>query len=206
MDERRFDELTKALVAAKPSRRVALRRLAGGALVTVFGGLALEGASAQRVGIEARTCGQGCSSNGQCNACLQCGAGSEECVAKPDSEDPCTGNGDCPENYETCNNSGKCVNSVGNCKDAASGDCERAGYAATASASSRSARTTAAAARTRSARTANASRKISPRHSPVLVLRRYSGLDIRGPGARVRNVARRLEKRRLPAQSSYTAS
>jgi hypothetical protein len=47
MDQRRFDELTKALVAAKPSRREALRRLAGGALATVFGGLALEEASAQ---------------------------------------------------------------------------------------------------------------------------------------------------------------
>jgi hypothetical protein len=47
MDERRFDALTKALVAAKPSRREALRRLAGGTLATVFGGLALEEASAQ---------------------------------------------------------------------------------------------------------------------------------------------------------------
>jgi hypothetical protein len=125
MDERRFDELTKALVAAKPSRRVALRRLAGAALVTVFGGVALKGASAQRVGTEARTCGQGCSSNAQCNAGLQCGAGSGECVAKPDSEEKCTGNGDCPLDYETCNNNGKCVNTVGNCKECGkNGDCE----------------------------------------------------------------------------------
>ena len=53
MDERRFDELTKSLVAAKPSRREALRRLAGGALATVFGGLALEEATAQGVGTQA---------------------------------------------------------------------------------------------------------------------------------------------------------
>jgi hypothetical protein len=125
MDERRFDELTKALVAAKPSRRVALRRLAGAALVTVFGGVALEGASAQRVGTEARTCGQGCSSNAQCNAGLQCGAGSGECVAKPDSEEKCTGNGDCPLDYETCNNNGKCVNTVADCDECRENDdCE----------------------------------------------------------------------------------
>ena len=53
MDERRFDELTKALVAAKPSRRDALRRFAGGALAAVFGGFALEESSAQEVGTEA---------------------------------------------------------------------------------------------------------------------------------------------------------
>jgi hypothetical protein len=124
MDERRFDELTKALSAAKPSRREAIRRLAGGALATIFGGVAFEGASAQ-FSTEARTCGQGCSSNAQCNAGLQCGAGSGECVAKPDSEEKCTGNGDCPLDYETCNNNGKCVNTVGNCKECGkNGDCE----------------------------------------------------------------------------------
>ena len=53
MDDRRFDALTKALAAAKPSRREALRRLAGGALATVLGGIALEEASAQTVGTEA---------------------------------------------------------------------------------------------------------------------------------------------------------
>ena len=95
MDERRFDELTKSLVAAKPSRREALRRLAGGALATVFGGLALEGVSAQGVGTEARTCGQNCDKDSQCNAGLRCGEGSEECVAILSSKDSCTGNGGC---------------------------------------------------------------------------------------------------------------
>jgi hypothetical protein len=125
MDERRFDALTKALVAAKPSRREALRRLAGGALATVFGSLALKGASAQDVGTAARTCGQRCNDDNECNAGLRCGEGSKECVAKPDSEEKCTGNGDCPLDYETCNNNGKCVNTVGNCKECGkNGDCE----------------------------------------------------------------------------------
>jgi hypothetical protein len=112
MDERRFDELTKALVAAKPSRREALRRLAGGALATVFGGLALEEASAQ-VGTEALTCGQFCRSDGDCNAGLRCGAASEECFAISSSRTRCNGNADCPRNYETCNrNKDRCVNTL----------------------------------------------------------------------------------------------
>jgi hypothetical protein len=113
MDERRFDALTKALVAAKPSRREALRRLAGGALATVFGGLALEGASAQDVGIALRTCGQPCDTDDQCNAGLRCAARSKECLAIPSSGTRCTGNSDCPRNFETCNrNNDKCVNTV----------------------------------------------------------------------------------------------
>ena len=116
MDDRRFDELTKALVVAKPSRREALRRLAGGALATVFGGVALEGASARRVGIEARTCGQNCNVAGdECNAGLLCGLGSEKCVAIPSSKQKCNGNGECISKNETCNNNGKCVNTVANC-------------------------------------------------------------------------------------------
>lgn len=111
MDDRRFDELTKALVAAKPSRREALRRLAGGALATVFGGLALEEASAQ-VGIEARTCGQVCRRDADCNFGLRCGAASEECFALPSSRTRCTGNSDCPRRYETCNANDRCINTV----------------------------------------------------------------------------------------------
>jgi hypothetical protein len=127
MDERRFDALTKSLVAAKPSRREALRHLAGGALATVFGGVALEGASAQRVGIAARTCGQRCDLDSQCNAGLQCGDASEECVAIPSSKTNCTGNGDCSRNYETCNNNGRCINTVAACDECfRNGDCEEA--------------------------------------------------------------------------------
>jgi hypothetical protein len=125
MDDRRFDALTKALVTAKPSRREALRRLAGGALATVLGGVALKEASAQRVGIEAKTCGQVCTSDGQCNAGLRCGTTSDECFAIPNSKDPCDNNGECSRNFETCNNNGKCVNTVGNCKECGkNGDCE----------------------------------------------------------------------------------
>jgi len=127
LDEQRFDALTKVLGAAKPSRREALRRLAGGALAAVFGGLALEGASARRVGIEARTCGQRCDLDTQCNAGLQCGAATGRCFAIPDSRETCTGNGDCIENYETCNNNGRCINTVApsDCDECEkTGDCE----------------------------------------------------------------------------------
>jgi hypothetical protein len=129
MDERRFDELTKALVGAKPSRREALRRLAGSALATVFGSVVLEGASAQRVGIAAKTCGQVCTADGDCNFGLRCGAGSDECVAILPSKDPCDNNGDCDLRYETCNNNnGKCVNTVANCDQCfENDDCEGAG-------------------------------------------------------------------------------
>src|SRR5215211_6241488 len=129
MDERRFDELTQALVAAKPSRREALRRLAGGALATVFGGVAFEGASAQRVGIELRACGQACTVAGSdCNAGLRCGTGSVKCVAIPASKQPCTGHGDCDLDYETCNNNDVCVNTVANCVQChANSDCVEAG-------------------------------------------------------------------------------
>jgi Cys-rich repeat protein len=129
MDERRFDQLTKSLVATKPSRREALRRFAGGALATVFGSLALEGASAQ-VGIEAKTCGQVCTDDGQCNAGLQCGAASEECFAIPDTRDNCDNNGDCTSTFETCSDNGKCVNTVApsGCDECdRNGDCEDAG-------------------------------------------------------------------------------
>ena len=126
MDERRFDELTKALIAAKPSRRAALRRLAGGALATVFGGFALEQASAQ-VGIEARTCDQLCNKNSDCNAGLQCGDDTGRCFAIPDSKEPCTGNGDCDLNFETCNRNERCINTLApsDCDECeVSGDCE----------------------------------------------------------------------------------
>ena len=46
MDGQRFDDLTKSLTGATPSRRRMLRCLAGGALAAVFGGRALQ-ASAQ---------------------------------------------------------------------------------------------------------------------------------------------------------------
>jgi hypothetical protein len=126
MDERRFDQLAKALGAATPSRREALRRVAGGALATVFGGLALEEASAQ-LGSKARTCGQFCQGDGDCNAGLQCGATSERCFAIPDSRDNCSGNGDCSRNFETCKNNRRCVNTLApkDCEECRKdGDCE----------------------------------------------------------------------------------
>jgi hypothetical protein len=128
MDERRFDELTKALSTAKPSRREAIRRLAGGAVATVFGGVALERASAQ-VSIEAKTCGQVCAVDGDCNAGLRCGETSEECFAITDSKQTCDNNGDCTKNFETCNNNDKCVNTVApsDCRECRKdNDCEDA--------------------------------------------------------------------------------
>ena len=53
MYERRFDELTKAPVAARPSRREVLRRLARGVLADSLGGLAVEEVSAQDFGTDA---------------------------------------------------------------------------------------------------------------------------------------------------------
>jgi hypothetical protein len=123
MDDRRFDELTKALVTAKPSRRDALRRLAGGALATVFGGFALEEVSAQ-VSIELKTCGQTCNDDTECNAGLRCGTVSDECFAIPDSRDPCDNNSDCSADYETCNSNDRCVNTVADCRECRrDGDC-----------------------------------------------------------------------------------
>jgi hypothetical protein len=124
MDERRFDELTKALVAAKPSRREALRRLAGGALATVFGGLALEEATAQ-VQTEARTCGQVCDKNKPCNVGLRCGQESGECIAIPSTKDRCSNDSDC-NRIEECNSKDKCVNTfAGGCRECRkNGDCD----------------------------------------------------------------------------------
>ncbi len=125
MDERRFDALTKALVAATPSRREALRRLAGGALATVFGGLALEGASAQRVGPTALTCEKFCDRDADCNFGLRCGAATGRCFAVPDSKNRCNSDGNCPRT-ETCNSRGRCVNTLApeDCPECRkSGDC-----------------------------------------------------------------------------------
>jgi hypothetical protein len=140
MDGPRFDALTKSLVAAKPSRREALRRLAGGAVAAVFGVHALEGASAQDVGTEAfnLTCRgtnppniycQG-GNPGDCgrpgSGCV-CGkekrTGDAVCVEQPQGGCPaprnsCQRSSDCGQG-EACiklkgccgnNNRGKCVN------------------------------------------------------------------------------------------------
>jgi hypothetical protein len=132
MDQRRFDELTKALVAAKPSRRDALRRLAGGALATIFGGLALEEAFAQPVGIELKTCGQTCGDDTECNAGLRCGTDSDECFAIPDSREPCDNNSDCLEDFETCSDNDRCVNTVADCRECRrDDDCPEAGQICT---------------------------------------------------------------------------
>ena len=124
MDDRRFDALTKALAAANPSRREALRRLAGGALATVFGGVALEGASAQ-VGTEAFNlvcrqegakffCTEGtpanevttCKSLASGCVCARKKGGGQVCVQQPSTGCPtrrnkCRDAGDC-DSGETC--------------------------------------------------------------------------------------------------------
>ncbi len=119
MDDRRFDELTKALVAAKPSRREALRRLAGGALAAVFGGLTLEGAAAQ-VGTEAFNlackqegaeffCTEGtpanevttCKSADSGYLCARKKGGGAVCVKQPS-----TG---CPSRRNKCGDAGDCA-------------------------------------------------------------------------------------------------
>jgi hypothetical protein len=125
MDDRRFDALTKALAATKPSRREALRRLAGGALATVFGGVALEEVSAQDVGIEAYNlvckqegakffCTEGtpanevttCKSLASGCVCARKKGGGQVCVQQPSTGCPtkrnkCRDAGDC-DSGETC--------------------------------------------------------------------------------------------------------
>jgi hypothetical protein len=116
MDEQRFDALTKALVAAKPSRREALRRLAGGALATVFGGVSLEAASA-KFGTEAfnETCvGQ---SNTLCKGATpgQCGRPNDGCICAlpkdPDNGPQCVQQPDrvrCPSRRTDCRENRDC--------------------------------------------------------------------------------------------------
>jgi hypothetical protein len=105
MDERRFDELTRALVAATPSRRETLRRLTGGALAAIFGGLALDQASAGQVGTEAydSTCeGQSTICFGGSNAGA-CGLSGTDCV--------------CAKSKER-DKGRRCVEQVANCRQA----------------------------------------------------------------------------------------
>ena len=118
MDDRRFDALTKALVAAKPSRREALRRLAG-ALATVFGGLAVEDASAQDFGAEAfdLTCQQTgvefyCTEGTPANEVTTCKSADSGCLCALKKgggvacvKQPSTG---CPTKKNKCRKSGDC--------------------------------------------------------------------------------------------------
>jgi hypothetical protein len=135
MDERRFDELTKALVAAKPSRREALRRLAGGALATVFAGLALEEASAQ-IGTEAfdATCEQPgtnffCFSDapgspckgGEC-VCARRKEGGRVCVVEPATNTCPTRRTDCNDRRD-CDAGHACILVPKCCEDSRRGRC-----------------------------------------------------------------------------------
>ena len=108
-----FDELTKTLTVGPPSRRQALRLLAGGALATVFGwGVGVEGASAA---IEAERTDRSCAdkaaiSNTRCPrfrhcrrdfcACARTVGGDKKCVDLRSGHcptiDECDGDRDCP--------------------------------------------------------------------------------------------------------------
>ena len=110
VDGRRFDDLTKNLVAATPSRRGVLRGLVGGALAAVFGGVTLERAMAQEVGTEATdlicenqtvlcnaarrpafVCGTGCACARQTNGDKRCVQAQISCREQP----RCRRNRDC---------------------------------------------------------------------------------------------------------------
>ena len=106
MDRNAFDTLVRGF-GSRQSRRSALMGLAAG----LFGLGAAKGAAAQ-VGIAARTCGQFCRRDADCNFGLRCGAASEECFAIPSSKTRCTGNSDCPRRYETCNANERCINTL----------------------------------------------------------------------------------------------
>ena len=124
MDRNAFDSLVRGF-GSRRSRRAAVRGLAAGLL-----GLGAAKGAAAQVGIQARTCGQFCEGDAQCNAGLQCGATSERCFAIPDSRTHCNGNGDCSRTFETCKSNGRCVNTVApvDCAECRrDGDCEVAG-------------------------------------------------------------------------------
>jgi hypothetical protein len=116
MDERRFDELTKTLVAGTPSRREALRRVMGGALAAVFGGVVLEEGAAQDVGTEAfnLTCRGNNPPNTFCRGARpgNCGRAASGCVCAEEKrgeavcvEQP---SGECPNRRNSCRRSTDC--------------------------------------------------------------------------------------------------
>jgi len=114
MDGPRFDELTKTLVAATPSRREALRRFMGGTLAAVVGGVALEEAGAQ-VGTEAfnLTCKQSGAKfycQADANDVTECKSGACLCAEKRDGGGVCIKEpaGGCPTRKNKCNDSGDC--------------------------------------------------------------------------------------------------
>ena len=118
MDGPRFDALTKTLVAARPSRREALRRLGVGALATGFGRFALVDAGARSVGTEAfdLTCEQPdtkffcskasandvttCKSRDSGCLCARRKEGGAVCVQQPPSG--------CPKKSEKCSDRHDC--------------------------------------------------------------------------------------------------
>jgi hypothetical protein len=139
MDESRFDELTKVLGAATPSRREALRRLMGGALAAVFGGLALEEVAAQDFGTEAYdlTCRGNNRPDTYCKGARpgDCGLQADGCVCAEEKrgkavcvEQP---PGGCPGRRDDCKRSSDCRSGelcirVSACGCKRSGMCARA--------------------------------------------------------------------------------
>ncbi len=115
MDGQRFDDLTKTLTGATPSRRRMLRGLAGGALAAVFGGRALD-ASAQfspataaicegrkpicnEQGKPGFVCAEGC-------VCAKNRNGEKQCVKALNdtcrNRERCRRNSDCSGDGEVC--------------------------------------------------------------------------------------------------------
>ena len=111
MDDRRFDDLARALATGPASRRGMLRLLGGGALAGLFAALRTEEAAAA-----CRLVGQSCSRKNpdkQCCAgarCVRAAGGGRVCECKPGRKD-CDGNGRCETDILTDpNNCGDCDN------------------------------------------------------------------------------------------------
>lgn len=109
MDGQRFDDLTKALTRATPSRRGMLGGLLGGALTAIFGGRALN-AAAQDVGIasDALCEGQQVICNGAGVPGSQCADGCV-CARNVNGEKQCVnGLGDTCRNRQRCDRNRDC--------------------------------------------------------------------------------------------------
>jgi hypothetical protein len=108
-----FDEMTRALTMEPPSRRQALRILAGGALAAVFGwGVGVDEAAAQDRRTDRSCGGKPAISNKRCPrrisrcrgkafcTCARAVGGDKKCVdlrtAHCPNVDECDGNSDCP--------------------------------------------------------------------------------------------------------------
>ena len=127
MDGQRFDELTKTLATATPSRRRVVRAVLGGALGAAFGGAALKWTAAQDVSIEATDLicqNEPALCNEERRPAAECGTGCR-CARAVNGDKKCVfvGNATC-NNRERCRRNRDCAPGevcvdIENCRDCA---------------------------------------------------------------------------------------